>query len=213
MADRVPYSFRAAPLQNPIVGNGYLTQPWFQWFVDLQRQFLVRWEDLSFPAQAINLSGAATDPARDAATGLLSFSGVADNSIRGVAQMPHGWLPGSVVRPHLHLRFPNVNAGFNTRWAFAYDVANVGADWLNASGTYGSLLIVTVANAANALRHVTQTFGDLVMTGFAESSCILWQLTRLAGTDALDDDNQTCLLVSLDLHYQIHKAGTVPEGP
>lgn len=165
------------------------------------------------PAQAIDPVGGIGSAGRDTASGLLAFSGVADNAIGGVAQMPHGWLPGSVIRPHLHLRFPNANPGTNTRWLFGYDVADFNGDWANASGTYTTLSTITVANPNNVNRHVAARFGNLVMTGFHESACVLWQIVRLAGTDAADNDNQVCLLVEFDIHYQIHKAGTVPEDP
>lgn len=213
MSDRAPYSFGAAPLQSPIAGDLQLTKPWFDWFVDLQRQFLVRWDDLRFPAQGIDPVGGVGSATRDAASGLLAFSGVADNAMAGVAQLPHAWLPGSVVRPHMHLRFINANPGTNTRWRFAYDIANAFENWTNASGTYTTLSTITVPNPNNVNLHVLSPFGDLPMTGFRESCCILWQIVRLAGTDAADDDNQTCLMAEFDIHYQVQKQGTVPEYP
>lgn len=213
MPDRAPYSFGAAPLQDPIVPKLYLTDAWRNWFIDLQRQFLVRWDDLRMPAQAIDPVGGVGSAGRDTASGLLAFSGVADNAIGGVAQMPHGWLPGSVIRPHIHLRFPNANPGTNTRWQFGYDIANRDEDWTNASGTYTLLPAVTVANPDNVNRHVHADLGDLDMTGFRESACILWSITRLALTDVADTDNQTCLLVEFDIHHQLNKLGSVPEHP
>ena len=51
--------------------------------------YFQRWEDLRFPSQGINPPGAASDPIRSQTTGLLEFSGSADNVICGVAQMPH----------------------------------------------------------------------------------------------------------------------------
>lgn len=212
MADRTPYSFGAAPLQDPIVPKLYLTDAWRDWFVDLQRQFLVRWEDMRFPSQGINPPGAAADPARDPTTGLLVFSPLMDNVIAGVAQLPHAWLPGSNVHPHIHLRNPTVAAGQNSRWQFAYDIANPNGDFSNALGTYTALPTVTVPNPANTARHQLAGLGDLPMVGFRESTVILWQVTRLAGTDALDTDGGITLL-EFDIHFQAHKQGTVQEYP
>ena len=56
------------------------------------------WEDLRFPASGINPLGAASDPSRSNVTGMLEFSGTADNLIAGAAQMPHGWLEGSAKK-------------------------------------------------------------------------------------------------------------------
>jgi hypothetical protein len=209
---RAAYSFGAAPLQDQIVPGLYLTDAWRNWFVDLQNRFLVRWDDLRFPAQGINPPGAASDPGVDSATGLLVFSGLQDNVIVGAAQMPHTWLPGSVVRPHIHLRFPT-EAVADTRWRFEYDTANVTGLFTNASGTYTTLSTITVANPANADRHTIGNFGDLSMTGFRESAIILWKVSRLASSDVLDTDGNDCLLLEFDIHFQVHKEGTVPEYP
>jgi hypothetical protein len=189
-----------------------MTPDWQRWFHALSLQFAHRWEDLRFPAQGINPPGAVTDPAVDAATGLLSFSGTLNNAIAGVAQMPHAWTPGSLVRPHLHLRFPT-SAAANTRWAFQYDIANVTGDFTNASGTYTTLATITVANPQNVNKHVVASFGDLAMTGFRESAVILWRIARLAATDGLDNDTNACLLIEFDIHYQVEKWGSVPEYP
>lgn len=171
------------------------------------------WEDLRMPASGINPPGAASDPTRDTTTGLLVFSGSADNVIAGVAQMPHGWRPGTIVRPHLHLRFPTADAGKNTRWKFEYDVASPSGDFTNNDGVFTTLATITVANPNNVKKHVLGAFGDLSMTGMKESSCVVWKISRLANTDAADDDTNACVLLEFDIHYQDEKAGTVPEIP
>lgn len=205
------YIIGAAPLQNPIAGPLFLTQAWHEWFVDLQRQFLVRWEDLRFPAQGINPPGAAADPGVDTTTGLLVFSPLLDNVIAGVAQMPHGWLPGSAVHPHLHLRFPTSAVGVTTTWRFDYAIANVEENFVAAAGTYASLATITVPNPQDVLKHVVGAFGELSMTGFRESAIIMWRVWRIVG-GAGDDPNATHLM-EWDLHYQVQKQGTVPEYP
>lgn len=172
-----------------------------------------RWDDLRFPAQGINPAGAPAPAGVDSATGCLVFSGVLDNVIGGVAQMPHSWMRGSTVKPHIHLRFTTSNAGFNTRWKFAYDMANVDANFANASGTYTSLAAVTQANPGNVNKHVLLDLGDLTMAGAHESRVVLWQVWRLAASDAADDDVNDCLLLEFDIHFQIEKTGTVTTGP
>ena len=168
------------------------------------------WDDLRFPAQGINPAGAATDPGVDDDTGTLVFSGTADNLVAGVAQMPHSWAVGTLVRPHIHLRFPT-SAAANTRWKFEYDMANRGEDFTNNSGTYTTLATITVANTQNVKRHTSSTFGDLAMTGFRASTIILWKISRLAASDAADDDTNDCLLMEFDFHYQTWRPGTVGE--
>lgn len=171
----------------------------------------VVWDDLLTPASGINLPGAAADATRDATTGLLKFVGNADNVIAGSAQMPHAWLEQSVVRSHLHLRFPTANAGKNTRWKFEYDCANINGLFTNNYGTYTTLATITVANPDDVKKSVIASFGDLDMTGFGISTCIAWRISRLASTDVLDDDTSDCILTDFDIHYRRDANGGVLE--
>jgi len=171
------------------------------------------WDDLRFPAQGINPAGSAAPPTLSNVTGMLEFAGNADNVITGVAQLPHAWKKGSIIRPHIHLRFPTSNAGKNTRWKFEYDVASVNADFANAYGTLTTLSTITVANPANAKKHAIASFGDMATTGLKESACIMWKISRLAATDVADDDTSVCVLLEFDIHFQIEKTGTPLELP
>lgn len=171
---------------------------------------LVVWEDLRFPAQAINPAGIAAPPAL-VEQGTLEFDGTIDNVIAGFAQMPHGWRESSVVRPHIHLIAPTANPGKNSRWRFEYNRANVNGAFDAAYGSYSSLPTVTVANPDDEDLHFLVSFGDLSMTGMGPSAGILWKITRLANTDALDDDITPWALLEFDLHYQINRLGTTSE--
>lgn len=170
------------------------------------------WDDLRFPAQSINPTGAAGAAGVDNDTATLTFAGNADQSIAGVAQMPHKWARGTVIRPHIHLRFPT-SASANTRWKFEYDIASVNADFDNALGTYNTHATITVANPQNVNKHVVAGFGDIDMTGYQESCIILWKMTRLALSDGADNDANTCNLLELDFHYMSNKSGTPFEFP
>ena len=211
---RDSYFFSPPPLQDPVatVPSGRLTLPWERWFADLMRTFLYRWDDLRFPATGFNPAGSTAPPTISTSTGLLDFSGVADNIIGGVAQMPHAWAPGTLIRPHIHLRFPT-SAAANTRWSFGYDVASVNGNFTNASGTYTTLATITVANPQNVNKHVIAEFGDLPMVGQRESACVVWRISRLAASDAADNDGNDCTLLEFDIHYQTAKFGTVSELP
>jgi hypothetical protein len=68
------------------------------------------WDDLRFPAQAINPAGAAEAPTVDQDEakfpGTLLFAGNKDASISGIAQCPHAWSRGTALRPHIHWSKP-----------------------------------------------------------------------------------------------------------
>jgi hypothetical protein len=171
------------------------------------------WDDLRFPAQGINPAGAPAPPGVDTATGCLSFAGNLDNVIGGVAQLPHSWKAGTRIHPHLHLLFTTSNPGTNTRWQFMYNRADRNEDFEHAAGTFTSMTAVTIPNPGNALRHVHLIdLGELDMTTYRESCIILWQVWRLAASDAADNDTNDCLLMEFDIHYEIDKPGSVDEA-
>jgi hypothetical protein len=168
------------------------------------------WDDLRFPAQGINPPGAASDPTRSTTTGILEFSGSADNVICGVAQMPHAWKEGSAISPHLHLRFPT-SAASNTRWKLEYDIADVGGDFTNNSGTLTDGGAITVANPENVKKHVIADFADIAMTGREVSAVVLWKISRLANSDAADNHTSAVELLEFDIHYEIDSMGSSAE--
>jgi hypothetical protein len=207
------YNLAPPPLQEKVAGNSGMFSPWWQrWLLSLMDYHLIRWTDLRFPASGLNPPGAASDPTRSTTTGLLEFSGTADNIIAGVAQMPHEWMRESTVSPHIHLRFPT-SAAANTRWQFEYDIANVNGNFTNLSGAYTTLPVITIANPQNVYKHVIDEWDDIPMIGYTESCAILWKITRLAASDGLDTDTNDCELLEFDIHYQSNKTGTVSEIP
>lgn len=181
-------------------------------YTDLLRLNDSAWDDLRFPANAINPPGAAADPTRNTSTGMLEFSGSADNVIAGIAQMPHAWKAGTTIYPHLHLRFPTANTN-TSRWRLDYDVASSSVDFTNNYGTYTSLTAVSQVNPNNAKAEGMLSLGTIGMAGFGESSVIMWKLTRLAASDDLDTDTSAVVLLEFDIHYEINKLGSDNEIP
>ena len=171
------------------------------------------WDDLRFEAGAIDPAGLVAAASRDTSTGMLSFAGNLDNSIGGLAQFPHAWKSGTIIRPHIHLVFPTSNTWKNTRWKFEYNRSNVNADLENNYGTYSAMTAITVANPANAKKQVIASFGDLTMAGYIGSTCMLWKVTRLAQSDAADDDTNAAILLEFDIHFQINRHGSYSEIP
>lgn len=171
------------------------------------------WEDLRFPASGFNPAGSTAPPTVDTGTGLLLFSGTADNIVGGIAQMPHAWLAGSTIRPHIHIIAPTSDAG-SSRWKLEYNIANNNGAFQNAYGSYTTLNTITVRNpqSTNTLL-LPSGFGGIPMHGYKESCCILWRITRLAASDALDNDATDWAFAEFDIHYQVEKLGTVTEIP
>jgi len=170
------------------------------------------WDDLRFPAQGINPPGVASDPTVEANTGLLLFSPTLTNVVAGVAQLPHSWVEGSVVVPHVHWQKTTSEAG-GVLWRFSYDnIVNPGeVSLLTYTGLVDALTPVNGTpddNTAN--RNLISSFGNLDMTGKRVSCCILWKLARI-GDDGTDTYGAPARLVEFDIHYQLDGVGSRQE--
>lgn len=178
----------------------------------LEAEGQLRWEDLRFPAQGINPLGVSAPPAMDdvltSFPGTLLFSGSQENVLAGIAQMPHGWKPGTAVKPHIHWSKP-VGSSSAVSWVLYYRhlgfPSDVAADWV---GPVAGTLTAGAPQTTNA--HCITGFGEIDMTGKRESSCLCWQIRRLGDIDA---DNGTARLYEFDIHVQIEKHGTASEIP
>lgn len=172
------------------------------------------WEDLRFPTNAINLPGAGTDPSRSNITGLLEFADGADATIAGSTQMPHGWKPGTAIRPHVHVLFPaaKVSTGV-TRWKLEVNRGDYDTDFEVAYESYVTIGTISVTNPDNTKLTVLEGWGDVAMTNIGESGSVLWRISRMGNTDGLDVDTGKVVLLDVDFHYQVEKLGTDDELP
>lgn len=164
-----------------------------------------RWEDLRFPAQVINPTGAAADPDIDSDDGSLLFDAGGTETIVGMAQLPHGWDAGTGIRPHIHWSPTNTNTG-NVYWRLEYEVMNI-------NGTYTASL--TTDNKLDAgdgttEKHQVCGFTEIAMTDFTESCIMKWKVSRIGGdgTDTYDADAR---LLEFDIHYKVNKLGSLRE--
>ena len=170
------------------------------------------WDDLRFPAQAVNPVGALAPPAVDevetAFPGTFLFSGSQDQMISGIAQLPHAWAKGTAIRPHIHWSKPTGSASAVTWQLYVRQIGNPGdvaGAWSNAiAGT------IVAGDQETSDNHILSAFGDVAMTDYIESCCLAWRLYRRGTTDA---DNNAVRLFEFDIHYQIDQLGTITEIP
>ena len=149
-----------------------------------------QWEDLRFPATGINPPGADSDPTLSDTSGLLEFSKSAVNTIIGVAQMPHSWLEGSSLHPHIHVTHPDDGAG-NTIWRLSYKLSNINGTY---PATFTDQAVQTFAAPENATKHSLFEFPEIVMTGYTLSSCVIWKLSRVGNNDGDTYDDVLSLI-------------------
>jgi hypothetical protein len=174
------------------------------------------WDDLRFPVQSINLSGATAPPSTETDTakvpGSLLFSGTLDNSVTIIAQMPHRWKRGTVIRPHIHWCKPTGSSN-TVVWQLTYRIIGNPDEAPGAwsSPITGTLVAGTQTTSDNNL---LTSFGDIAMTDKEESAIVAFVLTRAAQSSGSDNDTNAVRLYEFDIHYQSDKPlGTTDEIP
>lgn len=162
------------------------------------------WEDLRFPAAAIQLNPANTHPALDTEIPGRSYrNGETDTQIV-MMQLPHSWLEGSVLKPHVHWQKTTSAAG-NVVWSLSYQWSSTGKVLEDAIVLSASVPTVSDQDTANL--HAFTPLGDISTAGRKISDMLLMKLSRL-GSDAADTYEATARLIEFDVHYQASTAGS-----
>jgi len=168
------------------------------------------YDDLRFPAQAINPAGAVAAPSVDSTEtgfpGTLLFSGTLDHMVALTAQMSHTWKEGSSIYPHLHWAKTTSAAGDNVTWELYYRFINKGAApgaWFTAqAGT----MVVNHNGIAEA--EAITAFPAIDMTGRTISQNIAIRIYRRGSSDAYNSDAR---LFEFDIHYLLDRHGSEAE--
>jgi len=178
-------------------------------------QYHTSWDDLKFPATAINPPGQATDPDVEADTGLLLFAAAGTELIFTLAQMPHAWSEGSDISPHVHWTKTTSAAG-DVAWKLRYQILPIGQVG-SGTGVDGGTVTSPVSGTPDndtAWEHLITSFDGIQMSDassvYGLSTCILFELTRVGG-DAADTYGADARLLEFDVHYQIDSLGSESE--
>ena len=165
------------------------------------------WDDLRFPASGLNPPGPVNAPSVNSTLGTLTFEDGATRVVAGLAQMPHAWLEGSAVEPHVHWIQP---ASGDVVWQLEYRVMPaIGAAFPSAWTTVTSTNSRSTYPGSGNWVQITR-FPSIDMTGLEISAMILFRLSRLGG-DALDTLAADVDLLEFDIHYQIDTPGSGQE--
>jgi len=166
------------------------------------------WDDLRSPATAINPPGAASDPDIDPNTGLLLFDAGGTELVYVITQLPHGWVEGTTLRPHIHWMKTTSAAGA-VAWRMRYRYANVGgvlSDWSTAV----TELVPAVSDANTANKHALTAFGDIDIPAGRISMMMIFEIARVGGA-AEDTYGADAALMEFDVHYKKNAPGSVQE--
>jgi len=167
------------------------------------------WDDLRAPASAINPPGAASDPDVEASTGMLLFDSISTELVFIALQMPHAWIEGSAIYPHLHWTKTSSAAG-NVLWSYRYRIADIGEVLSAWSAPAGETLTTGPGDSNTDSQHLITRLEPISMTGKTLSSMLLFELSRLGG-DGTDTYGADARLLEFDIHYQLNAPGSVEE--
>lgn len=152
---------------------------------------------------------------RDTGVPVVEFSGTQNDTLGIPFQMTHRWKKNSEVRVHAHLAATTAPASDkNARFLVSYAWSHVGAELPAAVGwtTPSPIDVPIPASGAKTHKQFIVPLCATTPTGSHESSFLLVKLTRQA-TDNADTYTDTIVLLGLDAHVQIEKAGTSSEIP
>lgn len=163
------------------------------------------WDDLRFPATAINPPGVVSDPDWDATSGGWLFDSSSTEALYVVAQLPHAWKVGSALRPHVHWEKTTSAAG-TVAWQLRYEWASVG--FLREALVTLDTPTLAVSDNDTADLHAISALGDIDSVGKGISDILVMRLERVGASDSYGADAR---LLEFDIHYQIDALGSRQE--
>jgi len=170
--------------------------------VQMDEDLFYHWDDLRTPAT--NLPSGGAD--RDSDGALLFATGSTENTY-AILQMPHTWLEGSSIRPHVHWSKTSDAAG-DVVWQLRYRFFNtddVIPDWS------GYLDIDDRGGTLSSDQRMYIDFFPLISMANRTFSEMMSFHIRRKHDDADDDYGADAKLWEFDVHYQADTPGSIEE--
>ncbi len=135
---------------------------------------------------------------------LYSFAQNAEQETYFSFQLPHSYIDGTDLRPHVHWAQPSTATG-NITWGIEYSWANIG-------DIFTTPQIVKGSQAADATLNKHMYYGLPYINGAGKrfSSQFVSRIFR-AGNDATDTYNSPAFLLEFGFHILVGSAGTPQE--
>lgn len=176
-------------------------------FFQRLQNFCNGWDDIILPANMLQLGATAPDAVTLFGGTIkgLGFDGVATTeALHGSAEMLHGWIEGTPIRPHIHWMATTAAAG-DVKWQLTYNWANN-----NELDLTETTLTVTAAASGTAWQRQVSSFGEIDGTGKKIGSQIYFRIFRNP-TDAADTYGADAVLETVGIHYEKNSIGSQQE--
>ena len=175
------------------------------------------WDSIVSPLMGILGVNKTVAASVDQSDGLLVFpAGKKDVCCAGTVKLPHRWLAGSTISPHIHaLASPSVNPGTDGKnkvsLLFEYKLYDANHEQEPAEFTNATVNITLPALGPAGMPYATRVdLGDIPMSGYAHESVVIWRLTRLSKTGGLNDTYPGDFrMVSFMTNVRVNKLGSV----
>ena len=178
------------------------------------------WNDLRIPAISTKLGG-SKDPhfvkVYDNGSGsqgvfTYAFDASTEEELYFMVQIPHGWVYGTALDPHIHwIAKANGTGTQKVSWGLEYTVAKIGGTFGNTTIIYGNEAHVVETIAAG--KHYLTDLTAIDMTGVdGVSTMLICRVFRDAtGAGLTDDFASDAYILEIDFHYQLDHFGSTYE--
>ncbi len=168
------------------------------------------WDDLRFPASAVNPPGQASDPDIESDTGAFLFAASGTELLFFQAQLPHAYAEYTDLKPHLHWQKTS-SAGGEVVWELAYKYARIG-EVMDAAWTTDEKATVVAGTPDNdtADEHLITAWDAIPGWTLEVSDMFLFRVSRL-GSDGDDTYGADARFLEFDIHYQADSLGSAGE--
>ncbi|MDD4412744.1 MAG: hypothetical protein PHR00_03820 [Patescibacteria group bacterium] len=173
----------------------------------------VAWEDLRVPMET-SKAGGANDPTFVQITnngagsrGVYAYSFPTNTTARELffsVQLPHAWLAGTDLHPHIHWVPADANTG-NVVWGME-------CVWNNVNSDIGTTTLNSIVVAASgSKKHIIAHFPNMNGSGKDISSMLSCRIFR-DSNNVLDTYNSAAYLLETDFHYMVDSFGSDSVG-
>ena len=173
--------------------------------------FLAGWNDLlTTPVAAANGAAGAPTPVKlldngAGSNGVYAACFKRGDGINTLFQIPHGFVIGSLIYPHIHwMPTAQIAAAATVIWQIEYFWANLDGALPAATVIDPITYTAPVGNTA-AGTMITTNFTAITSTGKTISSLLVMSITRITDTHV---NAANCTLLGLDIHVNQTKLGT-----
>jgi hypothetical protein len=167
----------------------------------------VYWDDVRAPANVVLVGIGAGNAADRSLFGTLLFDTAQDEEGFVVMQLPHGYVGGTNIIPHIHWGKTTSAAG-DVSFKLDYDCKDIGETFTGALGTTASFTYVIDDGDTDGLHAHAEVTGGFDPGFSGLSGICIFRIWR----DVSDDDYAAdAELFEFDVHIQMNKPGSQQE--